>query len=195
MKSDKQILFGDGSQETIDTIIYCTGYHISLPFIDPDDDILEFESRDDRWTYVGPLYKKIFAAKEPRIMFPGLVIGHFLANALLEKQVMVWAQFIKGKIQLPTTEEMVCEVTDENAIYTENNENFLIWGKINKEFNYYSDIAKLSNLKEDKRYYDFNSARDHFFEVIGKGNVLQARNLDYKTLFDGKSFCPTSELL
>ena len=48
MMTDKQIEFGDGSQETIDTVIYCTGYQICLPFIDPEDNLLEFDNSSER---------------------------------------------------------------------------------------------------------------------------------------------------
>ena len=39
--------FGDGTEEEIDTIIYCTGYKYWFPFLDPEDHIIEFEQNAD----------------------------------------------------------------------------------------------------------------------------------------------------
>ena len=64
------VYFGDGTDEAIDTIIYATGYYYSLPFIDPEDGIIEWDSYCDskikdseleqkqrKGFYLGPLYK------------------------------------------------------------------------------------------------------------------------------------------
>ena len=58
-----KVYFGDGSDEEIDTIIYTTGYYYSVPFIDPNDGIIEWDScsdakiKDSEGFYFGPLYK------------------------------------------------------------------------------------------------------------------------------------------
>ena len=194
MKSEKQIEFGDGSQETIDTVIYWTGYQIWLPFIDPDDGLIEFDHHNDRWMYVGPLYKKLFAVKNPRIMLPGLVWRQFLGNAVFEKQVMLCAQFIKGELKLPTEEEMINEIEEEIEFLKESGENFYCFGYTNWAFRYMEEMAKISTLKEDKRYYNFKTCQNLWYDLKSLGKEMEYRGTDFKTLFEGIIFEPTSDL-
>lgn len=58
--TEDSVIFGDGNEEKIDTIIYATGYKYCMPFFDPNDGIIEFDSKADRGFYFGPLYKKMF---------------------------------------------------------------------------------------------------------------------------------------
>lgn len=83
------VIFGDGSEEQIDTIIYATGYKYCMPFFDPEDHIVEFDQGGDRGFYLGPLYKKMFCINEPKIFFIGLVEKLALIHPTYERQVLL----------------------------------------------------------------------------------------------------------
>mmetsp|Transcript_34040 Transcript_34040/g.39285 ORF Transcript_34040/g.39285 Transcript_34040/m.39285 type:complete len:196 (-) Transcript_34040:30-617(-) len=194
MAHGKTVIFGDGSRETIDTVVYCTGYKFSFPFLDPSDSILDVDQEVEYDGYFGPLYKKIFSARDPRFMFPGTINCHFLANAVIEKQVMICAQFINGQISLPSSEEMEEEINTEREDVESHNATYYCLYGYNSQYSYLEDLASLSCLEEDKRYYDFKPVDELFFKIIGKGNVIETRSLDYKKLFKDIAFSPISSL-
>ena len=190
----KQVIFGDGSQETIDTIIYWTGYKYCFPFFDPDDKLLDYEGDEwDRGTHFGPLYKKIFLAKYPRIMFWGMTYRIFLSMTTFERQAIICSQFIKGDITLPSIREMITEVEEETKRLKEEGENFFEFGKANCEFKYHEELVKMSKIPEEVRFRDFKSIKTIYCSVKAMGNELQSRNLDYTKLFEGMLFKQTSD--
>ena len=67
------VVFEDGSEENIDTIVYTTGYNFCFPFLDKEDKIIEFDEGGDRGLYFGPLYKKMFSINHPNLIFVGQV--------------------------------------------------------------------------------------------------------------------------
>ena len=56
----RTVRFADGSEEEIDLVVYCTGYKIAFPFLDPE----VFESPDNRM----PLYRRVAAAEHPGLL-------------------------------------------------------------------------------------------------------------------------------
>ena len=48
---EESVIFEDGSELEIDTIIYATGYKYCLPFFDPEDKIVEFEDNTNSGHY------------------------------------------------------------------------------------------------------------------------------------------------
>lgn len=68
---DGSILFQGGSlEETIDVIIFCTGYDYHFPFIHQDTSNLKGLSTDQR--RVSPLYKELWHAQYPNLAFVGV---------------------------------------------------------------------------------------------------------------------------
>jgi hypothetical protein len=82
LDKEKLVTFGDGSQEKIDTIVLCTGYKFSFPFLNPKDGIIGLSHRDKYW---GPLYKRMFAINEPDLIFIGNHDTGFYLNIILER--------------------------------------------------------------------------------------------------------------
>lgn len=60
--------FADGARtsEPVDTVLYCTGYNYSFPFLGSDSPVSVHENR------VGPLYKHVFPTQAPTLAFVGL---------------------------------------------------------------------------------------------------------------------------
>ena len=59
------VRFADGSEEEVDLVVYCTGYRIDFPFLDPG----VFESKDNRM----PLYSRVASVEHPGLYFIGFV--------------------------------------------------------------------------------------------------------------------------
>jgi len=98
---DGQVMFADGSCVVADSIIYCTGYELSFPFLDPGG--LVTVDGDG----VGPLFEHTFPpALAPSLSFVGLP-RLALAPLFYEVQARWVAQVLSGRRQLPSSEEMM----------------------------------------------------------------------------------------
>ena len=64
------VRFVDGSEERVDAIVWCTGYRVAMPFLDP-----ELVGPDPREI---PLYKRIFHLERDDLFFVGLDAVHRL---------------------------------------------------------------------------------------------------------------------
>ena len=67
---DGAVLFENGASRKCDTIILCTGYKYTLPFLSPDTGI-HIEA-GKHVTPLSPLYKDIFNALHPSMAFAGI---------------------------------------------------------------------------------------------------------------------------
>ena len=61
----RTVRFVDGSEEEIDLVVYCTGYKITFPFLDPE----VFEAQDNRM----PLYRRVASVEHPGLYFIGFI--------------------------------------------------------------------------------------------------------------------------
>ncbi|GKV35572.1 hypothetical protein SLEP1_g43821 [Rubroshorea leprosula] len=98
---DGKVLFVDGSWVMADTILYCTGYSYTFPFLDTKGIVVV---DDDR---VGPLYEHTFPPSlAPSLSFIGIprkIIGF----PFFESQARWIAQLLSGKRTLPSWDEMM----------------------------------------------------------------------------------------
>jgi dimethylaniline monooxygenase (N-oxide forming) len=90
--------FVDGTSEQIDTIVWCTGYKITFPFLPP-------EVIDPRENQVH-LYKRVVHPDRPGLFFIGLVqpLGAIMPIAELQSEWI--ADLLEGKAALPDREAM-----------------------------------------------------------------------------------------
>jgi hypothetical protein len=107
------VVFMDGSEHTVDTIIYCTGYYVCYPFFDPADKIIEFDTGTTKGDYYGPLYKKIFCINQPHVIIQGTLEKSTSVFTTLERQVMITKQYIEGNLELPSKEDMLADLQKE----------------------------------------------------------------------------------
>jgi dimethylaniline monooxygenase (N-oxide forming) len=94
----RRVLFVDGSAEEIDTIVWCTGYRISFPFLSPE----VLDVKDNR----VPLYRRVVHAGRPGLYFIGLVQPLGAIMPLAEAQAEWIADVLEGAVELPEPEEM-----------------------------------------------------------------------------------------
>ena len=91
------VAFTDGSEEPVDAIVWCTGYRVSMPFLDealtgPDPKEL-------------PLYKRIFHLDCPDLFFIGLMQSTGSAFPIVERQAQILAENLAGQWHLPPASE------------------------------------------------------------------------------------------
>jgi dimethylaniline monooxygenase (N-oxide forming) len=100
------VRFVDGSVEQIDKIVYCTGYKISFPFLDPQ---LLDPSGDNRIE----LYRRVVHPDLPGLYFIGLVqpLGAIMPIAELQSEWI--ADVVEGKVTLPPRDEMIAAIAAE----------------------------------------------------------------------------------
>lgn len=161
--------FGDGTEEEIDTIIYSTGYKYSIPFIDPKDKIVEFDSKQKDGYYFGPLYKRMFCINEPSIYFVGLVEKAPLIHYIHERQIMLIKELILGKISLPTKREMLNELEKDLSAHEERGQKLQKFFKFNNNGfshkEYSKELEQLTSMEVDTINYECKARICNFYSA------------------------------
>ncbi|CAL5089057.1 unnamed protein product [Urochloa decumbens] len=104
---DGQVVFADGSSVVADTVIYCTGYLYSFPFLDTGGVVTVDDNR------VGPLLEHTFPpALAPSLSFVGIPMRVFVPW-FLEAQARWVAQVLSGTAALPPEQEMMRAVQED----------------------------------------------------------------------------------
>jgi hypothetical protein len=93
-----RVRFADGSVETIDVIIYATGYNITFPFFDPG-----FISAPDNKLR---LYKRMFKPGVDDLAFIGLAQAIPTLFPFVELQSKLLARYLDGTWALPSPAAM-----------------------------------------------------------------------------------------
>jgi dimethylaniline monooxygenase (N-oxide forming) len=99
--------FTDGTSVEIDTIVWCTGYRITFPFLERD----VMEVKGNR----VPLYRRVVHPEAPGLYFIGLVqpLGAIMPIAELQSEWV--ADLFEGSAALPEPEAMRREIEREEA--------------------------------------------------------------------------------
>lgn len=93
------VRYADGIEEEFDTILYCTGYVYSFPFLDDECGITY------RNNHVRPLYKQCVHIERPTMFFIGLT-DFDLPAAVMDAQSRFVVSLLQNKWQLPVRKEM-----------------------------------------------------------------------------------------
>lgn len=101
------VLFEDGSREKIDVVVYCTGYRISFPFLDPE----VFSAEDNQ----VDLYRRVVAPDQPGLYFIGLIQPLGSVMPLAEVQADWVADLVAGEAALPDRLAMTRAIALEQA--------------------------------------------------------------------------------
>jgi hypothetical protein len=96
--------FTDGTSEQIDVIVYCTGYKITFPFLDP----AIINAKDNEIS----LFHRVVDPKHPGLYFIGLVQPLGAIMPLAEAQSEWVADLLEGRATLPSDAEMQREIDD-----------------------------------------------------------------------------------
>jgi cation diffusion facilitator CzcD-associated flavoprotein CzcO len=98
----RSVRFIDGSEEEIDLVVYCTGYRISFPFLDPE----VFSAPENRMA----LYRRVVSVDRPGLYFIGFVQPLGPIMPIAEAQSEWVSDLLRGTAMLPATEEMGSEI-------------------------------------------------------------------------------------
>ena len=98
----RTVRFADGSEEEIDLVVYCTGYKITFPFLDPE----VFAAPDNRM----PLYRRVVSVEHPGLYFIGFVQPLGPIMPIAEAQSEWVADLLAGRAALPSAAEMRSEI-------------------------------------------------------------------------------------
>jgi dimethylaniline monooxygenase (N-oxide forming) len=101
------VQFADGTRVHADVVIYCTGYRISFPFLDPG----LVAAPDNRIE----LYRRIFSPQHPTLAFVGLLQPIGAIMPLAEAQSRLLADYLRGAYRLPSHGRMLADIRRENA--------------------------------------------------------------------------------
>jgi hypothetical protein len=93
----ESVRFTDGSEEPVDAIVWCTGYRVSMPFL--DDALVGPDPKE------LPLYKRIFHLECPDLFFIGLMQSTGSAFPIVERQARILAEHLAGEWKLPDARE------------------------------------------------------------------------------------------
>ncbi|KAG2679350.1 hypothetical protein I3760_11G047600 [Carya illinoinensis] len=106
LHEDGRVLFVDGSWVIAHSILYCTGYSYTFPFLDTKG-IVDVD--DDR---VGPLYEHTFPPSlAPSLSFIG-VPRKLIGFPFFESQAKWISQLLSGKRTLPSRDEMMQSIKE-----------------------------------------------------------------------------------
>ena len=103
----RNVHFTDGTSVEIDTIVWCTGYRITFPFLERD----VMEVKGNR----VPLYRRVVHPEASGLYFIGLVqpLGAIMPIAELQSEWV--ADLFEGSAALPQPEAMRREIEREDA--------------------------------------------------------------------------------
>jgi hypothetical protein len=99
---DDTVHFVDGTSEKIDIVVYCTGYKITFPFLDPSI----VDARDNQVS----LYHRVVDPEHAGLYFIGLVQPLGAIMPLAEAQSEWVADLLEGRATLPSEAEMRWEI-------------------------------------------------------------------------------------
>ncbi|MBK9328868.1 MAG: NAD(P)-binding domain-containing protein [Sphingobacteriales bacterium] len=107
MLNGNAVIFDDGTEETFDVLIYCTGYSITFPFfdknfLDPKDNNVQ-------------LYHKVVHPEHKNLFFLGLIQPLGAIMPLSEMQAKWIAGILSGKSKLPSKEKMHQTIKEDRA--------------------------------------------------------------------------------
>ena len=100
--ANDRVEFEDGSVESVDAIIYATGYRTSFPFLDPK----LFQVTDD----VPALYRRMMPPQLPGLFFLGLLQPVGPTIPLVEVQARWLASLLSGAMRPPQPAAMAIEI-------------------------------------------------------------------------------------
>ncbi|RZC35063.1 FMO-like and/or Pyr redox 2 domain containing protein, partial [Asbolus verrucosus] len=174
IKDGEEIEFVDNSCDSFDSIIYCTGYKCSFPFLDGSCGV----TVDDD-NIVRPLYKQVINIEKPTMCFIGIPI-YGCAFQLFDLQARFFCKYLTGAKSLPSPEEMRADTEKMMKShwakgYTKRQTHFL--GP--EQQSYYDDLATTADIKSvaplfsklyiealNRFYNDFQNFREDRYKII-----------------------------
>lgn len=179
---DNEVEFSDGSCCRFDTILFCTGYRYSFPFLNESCGITVKNN------HIQPLYKHMINIEKPTMCFIGIPFN-VCAFQMFDLQARYFCKYLSGSMQLPTKEEMRMHTKKDLEMrlergYTERQAH--IMGEFQGA--YYKDLAadaktdpiapviiKLRELSVKRLYDDLLNFREDRYKIIDENNYIKVQ--------------------
>lgn len=139
--------FKDGSYEKISTVLYCTGYEFTFPFLSVDSNLSCYDN------YIQPLYKHCININRPSLAIIGLIFLNCPFQTF-DLQVRFCLKFMTEELALPSREEMLADTTkdmNERWLRGLSHRKAHGFGEGFQEI-YYADLAASANIDPIKPY-------------------------------------------
>ena len=104
-----EVEFEDGSVETVDVIVYSTGYRVTFPFF--EENFVSAPGND------LPLYRRLFHPGIPGLYFVGLAQPLGALMPMAEESSKWVAQLLTGRYRLPDEAEIAADMDAERAAH------------------------------------------------------------------------------
>jgi len=101
---DEVAHFSDGSKESFDAVVMCTGYQHKFPFL-PD----EMRLKTPNCLYPNSLYKGVVYTSLPKLFYLGMQDQYFTFN-MFDAQAWFARDLILGKIKLPDQNDQLKDI-------------------------------------------------------------------------------------
>ncbi|GAA3950974.1 NAD(P)-binding domain-containing protein [Streptomyces marokkonensis] len=98
-----RVVFTDGTRVAADAVVYCTGFHMTFPFLPAGCPVAADGSVE--------LYRRVVPADRPGLYFVGLVRPVGAITRLVEAQAQWVARIIGGEAELPAADGMREEIS------------------------------------------------------------------------------------
>jgi cation diffusion facilitator CzcD-associated flavoprotein CzcO len=105
--TERTVRFADGSEVEADIVVYCTGYKVTFPFLDPE--LISAPDND------LPLFRRVFHAHVGGVYFVGLLQPLGATMPLAELQSAWICDHLAGRYQLPPAAELEADIEAERA--------------------------------------------------------------------------------
>ena len=105
------VRFADGSVEPVDAIVWCTGYRVTIPFL--DEALVGHDPRE------LPLYKRILHPDAPDLFFVGLMQSTGSAFPIVERQAQLVAELLAGTWAPPDAARLRAEPAERRRRATQ----------------------------------------------------------------------------
>jgi dimethylaniline monooxygenase (N-oxide forming) len=103
--TERTVRFADGSEVDADVVVYCTGYKVTFPFLDPD--LISAPGND------LPLFRRVFHPDVHGIYFVGLLQPLGAVMPLAELQSQWICDHLAGRYVLPPDAELRADIAAE----------------------------------------------------------------------------------
>ncbi|XP_063695641.1 uncharacterized protein LOC134827041 [Culicoides brevitarsis] len=173
---DGKVHFYNGEVYEFDTIIYCTGYNYSYPFLSPE---CQIKVEDN---HVTELYKHVINLNHPTMYFIGIPFSTLIVP-LFDLQVRFCLKFLTKAVELPSTEKMRQDLNED--IYQRQLRGYKKrkMHQLGKDFmqSYMNELATMANIEPVKPViFDIYFRR----QLLMRIDLRNYRNFNYKILDD-----------
>jgi cation diffusion facilitator CzcD-associated flavoprotein CzcO len=105
--TERTVRFADGSEVEADIVVYCTGYRVTFPFLDPE--LIAAPDND------LPLFRRVFHPHVGGVYFVGLLQPLGATMPLAELQSAWICDHLSGRYHLPPADELRADIEAERA--------------------------------------------------------------------------------